>query len=200
MDSIVLQMIEAFKSLGYFGITLALTFEFIPAEVVLPLAGYWVYEGDRTLLLSILFGSIGGVTGPLTVYALGRFGGRPLILKYGKYFLIKEAQVDKADAFFQKYGGSIAFFGRFVPGVRTAVSLPCGMTKMNVWAFMGYTFLAMFPVTCVYVYLGYRLGPKWEDAGGIFAEYANYLIIPIVLIVVFMFVRHRRNKTKTLNK
>ena len=80
-------------------------FEVIPAEVVLPLAGYWVYEGDRTLLLSILFGSIGGVTGPLTVYALGRFGGRPLILKYGKYFLIKEAQVDKADAFFQKQHG-----------------------------------------------------------------------------------------------
>src|SRR5690606_19724442 len=90
MEVLILQMMEALKSLSYFGIMLALTFEFVPAELVLPLAGYWVYEGDLVLYGAILAGSIGGVLGPLTLYALGRYGGRPMVIKYGKYFLVKE--------------------------------------------------------------------------------------------------------------
>ncbi|WP_110928929.1 DedA family protein [Bacillus massiliglaciei] len=198
MEEIVMSLIEALKSLSYFGIMLALTFEFVPAEIVLPLAGYWVYQGDMNLYITILFGSIGGVTGPLTLYALGRYGGRPLVKKYGKFFLIKEEQIDKADHFFAKYGAGIAFFGRFVPGIRTAISLPCGIMKMNIWKFMAYTFLAMLPVTSIYVYLGYKLGPKWEQAGAIFSQYANYLLIPIALIVIWVVLKARRDRKKTV--
>ncbi|MFJ8257479.1 DedA family protein [Peribacillus asahii] len=196
MEDIILSMIEAFKSLSYFGVMLALCFEFVPAELVLPLAGYWVYQGDMNLYVVILFGTIGGVLGPLTLYALGRYGGRPLVKKYGKYFLIKEEQIDKADHFFDKYGASIAFFGRFVPGIRTAISLPCGIMKMSVWKFCVYTFFAMLPVTAAYVYLGYKLGPRWEQAGEIFSQYANYLLIPIFLFVVWLIVKARKNKQK----
>ncbi|MFJ7745512.1 DedA family protein [Peribacillus sp. NPDC097295] len=196
MESIIMDMIEAFKSLSYFGVLLALTFEFIPAEVVLPLAGYWVYQGERNLILTILAGSIGGVTGPLTLYALGRYGGRPLVMKFGKYFLVKEEQLNKAEYFFDKYGAGIAFFGRFVPGIRTAISLPCGILKMNIWKFILYTYLAMLPVTTIYVYLGYKLGPQWEQAGAIFAQYANFLLIPIVLIVIWLFLKAKKRKAK----
>lgn len=196
MESLIMDMIEAFKSLSYFGVLLALTFEFIPAEVVLPLAGYWVYEGERNMILTILAGSIGGVTGPLTLYALGKYGGRPLVLKFGKYFLVKDEQLNKAEYFFDKYGGGIAFFGRFVPGIRTAISLPCGILKMNIWKFILYTYLAMLPVTTIYVYLGYKLGPQWEQAGAIFAQYANFLLIPIVLIVIWLFLKARKRKAK----
>ena len=73
---------------------LALTFEFIPAEVVLPMVGYWVYEGDMNFWLAVLAGTLGGTTGPLTLYALGYYGG-PLLIKYGKYFFIKEEQIQK---------------------------------------------------------------------------------------------------------
>ncbi|MFJ7975902.1 DedA family protein [Peribacillus sp. JNUCC 23] len=197
MESIIMDMIEAFKGLGYFGIMLALTFEFIPAELVLPLAGFWVYEGDMNLYLAIFAGSIGGVLGPLTLYALGRYGGRPIVLKFGKYFLVKEVHIDKADHFFEKYGGSVAFFGRFIPGVRTAISIPCGMTKMNIWKFIVYTYVAMLPVTSVYVYLGYKLGPQWEKAGAIFGQYANLLLIPIAIIIIWMIVKARKSKTRT---
>ena len=196
MDTVIMAMIEAFKSLSYFGVMLSLTFEFIPAEIVLPMAGYWVYQGEMNLYLTILAGSIGGVTGPLTLYALGRYGGRPLVMKYGKYFLVKEEQLDKAEKFFDKYGGGIAFFGRFVAGIRTAVSLPCGILKMNIWKFILYTYLAMLPVTAVYVYLGYKLGPKWEEAGTLFSEYANFLMIPIVLVVIWFIVRTWKQKQK----
>ena len=196
MESLIMDMIEAFKSLSYFGVLLALTFEFIPAELVLPLAGYWVYLGERNMILTILAGSIGGVTGPLTLYALGKYGGRPLVLKFGKYFLVKDEQLNKAEYFFDKYGGGIAFFGRFVPGIRTAISLPCGILKMNIWKFILYTYLAMLPVTTIYVYLGYKLGPQWEQAGAIFAQYANFLLIPIVLIVIWFFLKAKKRKVK----
>ncbi|MGE7604104.1 DedA family protein [Peribacillus sp. NPDC097675] len=196
MESIIMDMIEAFKSLSYFGVLLALTFEFIPAEVVLPLAGYWVYQGERNIILTILAGSIGGVTGPLTLYVLGKYGGRPLVLKFGKYFLVKDEQLNKAEYFFDKYGAGIAFFGRFVPGIRTAISLPCGILKMNIWKFILYTYLAMLPVTTIYVYLGYKLGPQWEQAGAIFAQYANFLLIPIVLIVIWLFLKAKKSKAK----
>ena len=73
---------------------MALTFEFIPAEVVLPMVGYIVYEGDMNFWLAVLAGTLGGTTGPLTLYALGYYGGRPLLIKYGKYF-IKEVQIQK---------------------------------------------------------------------------------------------------------
>ncbi|QVY61750.1 DedA family protein [Cytobacillus gottheilii] len=195
MEALILEMIEAFKGLSYFGIMLALTFEFVPAELVLPLAGFWVYEGDMNLYGAIIAGSIGGVLGPLTLYALGRYGGRPVVLKFGKYFLVKEEHIDKADEFFAKYGGAVAFLGRFIPGVRTAISIPCGMAKMNIWKFIIYTYVAMLPVTAIYVYLGYVLGPQWERAGAIFAQYANYLLIPIALFLIwFVFTRLRKRK------
>lgn len=147
MEEWILQLIEYFKQLSYFGITIALTFEFIPAELVLPLVGYWVYQGDMNLYLAILFGSIGGVTGPLTLYFLGKYGGRPLVLKFGKYFFIREKDILKSEEFFRRYGLGIAFFGRFIPGIRTAISLPCGLMKMNIWKFILYTYIAMLPVT-----------------------------------------------------
>jgi membrane protein DedA with SNARE-associated domain len=198
MEALIMQMIEAFKELSYFGITLALTFEFIPAELVLPLAGYWVYQGEMNLFGAIMAGSIGGVLGPLTLYALGRYGGRVAILKFGKYFLIKEEHMDKSDQFFEKYGAAVAFLGRFVPGVRTAISIPCGIAKMSVWKFIIYTYLAMLPVTAVYVYLGYVLGPQWESAGEIFSQYANYLLIPIALLIIWMFVKKKKTKRTAL--
>ncbi|GIN62309.1 alkaline phosphatase [Robertmurraya siralis] len=196
MEALILQMMEAFKDLSYFGIMLALTFEFVPAELVLPLAGYWVYEGEMNLFGAIFAGSIGGVLGPLTLYALGRYGGRVAILKFGKYFFIKDEHMDKSDQFFEKYGGSVAFLGRFVPGVRTAISIPCGIAKMNVWKFIFYTYLAMLPVTAIYVYLGYSLGPQWEKAGELFGQYANYLLIPIALFIIWLIVKRRKVKAQ----
>lgn len=192
METLIMQMVESFKELSYFGIALALTFEFVPAELVLPLAGYWVYEGEMNLFGAILAGSIGGVLGPLTLYALGRYGGRIAILKFGRYFFIKEHHIEKSDLFFVKYGGAVAFIGRFIPGVRTAISIPCGIAKMNVWKFIIYTYLAMLPVTTGYVYLGYILGPQWEKAGEIFSQYANFLLISIALFIIWLVVKSRK--------
>ncbi|MEI4831269.1 DedA family protein [Bacillus sp. FJAT-53711] len=182
MEQLILDFIHYLKQFSYFGVIFALTFEFVPAEIVLPLVGYWVYEGDMTFWIAVLAGTIGGTTGPLTLYALGYYGGRPLLLKYGKYFFIKEEQIQKADDFFAKYGPVVAFTGRFIPGVRTLISVPCGMAKMNIVQFTIYTFVAMVPVTTMYIYIGMKLGPHWQKAGAIVDQY----MLPI-LGVVFVF-------------
>lgn len=104
IEELVMSWIEAFKSLSYFGIFLALCIEFIPAEIVLPLAGYWVSKGDMTLFGAVLAGSLGGVAGPLTLYWIGRYGGRPFLERFGKYLFIKPEALDKSDEFFKSMG------------------------------------------------------------------------------------------------
>ena len=183
MEQLIVDFVNALKQLSYAGIVIALTFEFVPAELVLPLAGFWVYEGDFALLPTIIAGTIGGTTGPLTLYALGRFGGRPFVEKYGKYLFIRPKHLLAADRFFEKYGSGVAFFGRFVPGIRTLISIPCGMTKMNVGLFALYTFMAMLPITAAYVYLGYKLGTHWERVGPLVKPY----VIPAGVLCICLF-------------
>uniref|UniRef100_UPI0037C1652B DedA family protein n=1 Tax=Bacillus cereus TaxID=1396 RepID=UPI0037C1652B len=83
----------------------ALSIEFIPAEIVLPLAGYWVSKGDMTLAGTVFAGSHGGVSGPLVLYGIGRLGDRPFLLKYGKYIWIKTESLQKSELIFRKHGG-----------------------------------------------------------------------------------------------
>ncbi|MFC0273545.1 DedA family protein [Metabacillus herbersteinensis] len=187
MEELIMSFIEYLKGFSYFGVMIALTFEFVPAELVLPLAGYWVYEGDLTLWGTVLAGTIGGTLGPLTLYALGRYGGRPILLKVGKYFFINEEKLDQADAFFERNGAMVAFTARFLPGVRTLISIPCGMAKMNVWTFSIYTFIAMFPITFIYVYLGFKLGENWAGV----KDVANQYLLPIGAGVLVLFIVYK---------
>lgn len=197
MEQIIILFIEWFKQLSYLGIIIALTLEFIPAELVLPLVGYWVYQGDMHLILAIIAGTFGGTLGPLTLYVLGRYGGRPMIIKYGKFFLIKEKHIDAADTFFEKYGASVAFFARFIPGIRTAISVPCGMAKMNVWIFSLFTFLGMLPLTIIYIYLGYLFGPHWEQVGPLIKTYMLPLsLCVIILFLIYFFIKRHIEKNK----
>ncbi len=111
---------------------------------------------------------------------IGRIGGRPCLTKYGKYLLIKDSQIKAVDHFFQQYGGGVAFFGRFVPGIRTLMPISCGITKMNVGLFIMYTGLAMLPISFLYVWLGVRFGSRWH----VVAPLANEFILEIILILI----------------
>lgn len=190
MSDLIFTLIEFLKQFSYFGIMFALCFEFVPGEVILPLAGYWIYQGEFNLHLMALAASVGGTIGPITLYALGMYGGRPLVEKYGKFFLINKKQIDASDRFFEKYGSSVAFFARFLPIVRTAISIPCGMAKMNFSKFVFYTFLAMYPVTYFYLYLGMKLGEHWKEAGALFDQYTLPIIGGVIgLLIVYLVVK-----------
>ena len=200
IESFILLVIDFFKNFGYLGVLLALCFEFVPAEIVLPMAGFWVSQGEYNYILMVIAGTIGGTIGPITLYALGLYGGRPLVIKYGKFFLINEKQVNAADRFFEKYGAGVAFFARFLPVVRTAISVPCGMTKVPLGKFTLYTFCAMLPITALYIYLGMILQENWEQASTLFAKYSQPFIIAIVVFIVCFFIYKYRAKIKAYFK
>ncbi|MED4128732.1 MULTISPECIES: DedA family protein [Shouchella] len=194
MEQLLFDLMEWFKDLSYLGVFIALCIEFIPAELVLPLAGFWVSEGEMLFWGVVVAGSLGGVVGPLTLYSIGRFGGRPLLEKYGKYIFMKEENLQKADRFFQSHGAFVAFSARFLPGVRTLISVPCGMAKMNPWIFSLYTFLAMAPITFFYVYFGVELGENWAEVKGLLQQYLVPFGIGLVMVFfIYLLVKRRKS-------
>ncbi|WP_456364108.1 DedA family protein [Priestia aryabhattai] len=198
MNDFIIEFTNFLKQFSYFGVLVALCFEFVPAEIVLPLAGFWIYKGEFNIHLMALAGTIGGTIGPMTLYALGKYGGRPMVIKYGKFFLVNQKQIDASDRFFKKYGAGVAFIARFLPLVRTAISIPCGMAKMNFWKFSVYTFLAMYPITYIYLYIGLKLGPHWSQAGALFNQYTGPLaLVFLMLIISYIIVRKIKNKKVT---
>ncbi|GAF20495.1 LOW QUALITY PROTEIN: DedA family protein [Bacillus sp. JCM 19047] len=193
MEQLLFDLMEWFKDLSYLGVFIALCIEFIPAELVLPLAGFWVSEGEMLFWGVVVAGSLGGVVGPLTLYSIGRFGGRPLLEKYGKYIFMKEENLQKADRFFQSHGAFVAFSARFLPGVRTLISVPCGMAKMNPWIFR-YTRFAMAPITFFYVYFGVELGENWAEVKGLLQQYLVPFGIGLVMVFfIYLLVKRRKS-------
>ncbi|RBW68005.1 DedA family protein [Bacillus taeanensis] len=200
MESFIYSLAALLKELSYAGIVLALTFEFVPGEIILPLVGYWVYEGEMNLWLACLAGTIGGVTGPLTLYFLGKYLGRSFFVKYGKYIFISEGQLRRAEIFFEKHGSIVAFTARFLPGIRTLISIPCGLTNMNVLLFSIYTFLAMAPITFFYIYLGFRLGPNWSEVAVIADHYMPLAIVGIfLLLLIYLWMKKRVERTNYIS-
>ena len=199
---------------GLIGIVLAMAIESccipLPSEIIMPLAGSMLaVSGGASakhllgispnsplwlnLILLALAGSVGSLLGSLLAYGIGYAGGRPLMLKYGKYVLISQHDADKADTFFQRWGAATAFFSRMLPVVRTYISLPAGITKMSPIKFSIYTFLGSLPWCLLLAYLGYQLGSHFEQISGPL-HYLDGLIVVLVVVLVVLYVwRHIRN-------
>jgi membrane protein DedA with SNARE-associated domain len=184
ISEIINQLFHWIQSLGYFGIMLGLMVEVIPSEIVLAYGGYLVYMGDINFFGAVLFGTIGGVIAQLFVYWIGRYGGRPVLEKYGKYILIHKKQIDASEAWFEKYGTGVIFTARFIPVVRHAISIPAGISRMNLGKFTILTTLAVIPWSILFVYLGYYLGAKWETID----EVAGPYIMPIILTALALLI------------
>lgn len=139
------QLLSWIESLGYFGIIIGLAIEVIPSEVVLGYGGYLVSKGDINYFIAVLCGTIGALIQQWILYAIGRYGGRPVVDKLGKYLHIKPKHIDLAERWFEKYGSVIVFTGRFVPVMRQVVSIPAGMARMNLGKFTLLSFIASLP-------------------------------------------------------
>lgn len=189
---------------GYIGIVLAMALESclipLPSEIVMPLAGLFVTTGMATatgkldLFGVALAGAIGCLIGSAVAYWIGAAGGRPLVLRYGKYVLISQADSDRADRWFAKYGSSVAFFSRLLPVVRTYISLPAGISRMNFGKFMLYTFLGSLPWTFALAYIGYLFGPaltqKITELSTIFHGLDVVIIVAFLALVGLYVYRH----------
>jgi len=188
------------STLGYGGVVLLMAIESanipLPSEVIMPFSGFLVAKGELNLWLVGLSGAIGCVLGSIVSYWLGAWGGRPLIEKYGKYILISHHDLDLADGWFKKRGEITVFIGRLLPIVRTFISFPAGISRMNFGRFVIYSFLGSLPWCIFLAYLGQKLGENWENLRKYFHGLDWVILALIVLGIVWWVWRHLKNRNK----
>lgn len=193
---------DIISSLGYFGIGGGMLIESacipLPSEMILPLAGFMVADGKIDLWLANVAVAAGSLLGSTLAYIVGYYGGRPFILKYGKYFFISEEHFYKAENTFKKYGAAAVFFGRLLPVIRTFISLPAGIARMNFRKFITYSLIGMLPWNFILIFLGFKLGANYETVvRPVFKRFEYVVIAAIVLVILFFIVRavfHRKRK------
>jgi membrane protein DedA with SNARE-associated domain len=194
-------IVNSISSLGYYGVGLMMTIESacipLPSEVIMPFAGFLAAQGKFSLIGVSLAGAFGCVVGSVIAYAVGYWGGRIFIEKYGKYILISSHDLNIADNFFNKYGSSAIFFSRLLPVVRTFISLPAGIAGMNFNKFVIYTFLGSLPWCLGLAYLGKILGDHWNTLGIYFHRFDFVIVIIIIALAVWYIRRHIKNMKKT---
>ena len=188
--------------LGYFGVAAMMGIESacvpLPSEIIMPFSGYLVSTGKFSLIGVSLAGAIGCVLGSVLAYWAGYYGGRPMAEKYGKYILVTKHDLDIADKFFKKYGNTAVFISRLLPVVRTFISLPAGIARMNFWQFITYTFLGSLPFCYLLAFIGKKLGDNWNTLGVYFHKFDIVIGIIILIGVVWFIRRHigiRKNES-----
>ena len=166
----------------------------IPSELILPLAGFYVGQGEMTFILAVLAATIGSLAGALLLYAIARFGGRKLVLRFGKFLRVKEQDLDKADHWFDRHGAPIVLFGRLVPGARSLVSIPAGLSEMPVAKFIALTTLGSTALNFALIGAGWALGEHYEQVGGIVGPIGTAVVGICALAVLALVIRAYRNR------
>lgn len=195
---ISLFIIHLIQTTGYMGIFVLMTLESalipIPSEVTMPFAGFLANQGSLSFILVVLTGAIGNLVGSLIGYYIGYFLEENLIIslikKYGKFLLITEHDYVKATNWFKKYGNSVVFFSRLLPGVRTFISLPAGLSEMNIWKFSAYTFAGSLLWSGVLAYIGFYLGERWKDLEPVYRKFELAIVVLAVFAVLF-YINHK---------
>jgi len=189
-------LVNQIGDMGYIGIFLLMflesTFFPFPSEIIMIPAGYLAYQGEMNLYMVILVGILGSVAGALLNYYLAMHLGRKIILKYGKYFFIKEETLDKLDTFFAKHGEISTFTGRLIPGIRQLISLPAGLSRMNLFKFSLYTAIGAGIWVVVLVLIGYLVGSNQELISEYMKSATLIALVSVVLIVIFYMIRNKR--------
>jgi membrane protein DedA with SNARE-associated domain len=137
--------------------------------------GFWIV---------VIVATIGNTLGSLVAYAIGAWGGRPFLERYGKYLLIREHEIEAADRFFEKYGAATVFFGRLLPIVRTFISFPAGVTRMPIGKFIVYSTAGALPWSIALVYAGMVLGANWVEIREMLRPFDLAIAIAVVLVLV----------------
>jgi len=193
-------IISIISSGGYPGVIFLMAIESacipLPSEIIMPFSGYLVFREEFGLFWVGLAGAFGCVVGSVPAYYLGLYGGRPLIEKYGKYVLVSHHDLDLADRWFARYGDWAIFFSRLLPVVRTFISFPAGVAKMNVPRFIIYTLVGSFPWCLGLAYIGMKLGENWDTLGVYFHKFDIVIGIGIVASAIYYIWRHLKNQNR----
>ena len=184
---------------GYIGIIFAMfaenVFPPIPSELIMPAAGFAVARGDLNLILVILAGTLGSVLGALPLYYLGRLLNEDRLMlfteKYGKYVFVKPSDIRSSSVWFDKHGNKAVFFGRMVPGIRSFISIPAGMSKMPILPFLAFTALGSSIWTSLLTVAGYYFGENYEVIETMLAPYSKGFLLLAVVIIIAWFIKRR---------
>jgi len=182
---------------GYLGIfiTMAIESSFIPfpSEVILIPAGYLAYQNQMQLEYIFISALLGSMLGALINYFLAFFVGRAFLLRYGKYFFISNETLLKMESFFTTHGAVSTFTGRLIPGIRQLISIPAGLSKMDLKKFSAYTALGAGIWSMILIALGYILGDNQELIKTYLHQITLTLVVAIFLFLAFYFYKHSKN-------
>jgi membrane protein DedA with SNARE-associated domain len=204
LDQIVIPFLNnLYDTVGYIGVAVAMAIESamipLPSELILPFAGFHVSDaasieplthGPWSFWIVVIAATIGNTIGSLIGYAIGAWGGRPFLERWGKYLLIREHEIELADQFFTKYGAATAFFSRLLPIVRTFISFPAGVARMDLRKFIVYSTAGAFIWSAVLVQAGVILGNNWAAIRTTLEPFDLVIaVIAVVLVVLFIWWR-----------
>jgi membrane protein DedA with SNARE-associated domain len=184
---------------GYLGVIMLSAIESanipLPSEIILPFAGYLVSAGRFSLWLVAGAGAVGNVIGSVFSYYVGMYGGRPLVERFGKYVLMSKRDLDMADRWFARWGEATAFFSRCLPVIRTFISFPAGIARVNVVRFMLYSLVGSYIWSLFLAYIGMQVGENIEVLKPYFHKadaLIGVLIVAGVALYVWRHVKHAR--------
>lgn len=182
---------QVVQSLGLWGVAALMLLENlfppIPSELVLPLTGFFASRGDLPgFVPALVAATVGSLVGAFVLYALGRRGGRPLAMRYGGVLRLKEADLDRADGWFDRYGGWVVFLGRMVPGVRSIVSIPAGMSEMPLGCFALLTASGSAAWNALLIGAGWYLGENWRQLSGPVSSVSTVVLAGATVAVVLL--------------
>lgn len=198
---ILLFIRHVYEALGWPGVVGLMAIESacipLPSEIIMPLSG-WMLIKEQGLsaiytLMAGFYGALGCTIGSMIAYLVGAYGGRPLVERYGKYVLLSRHDLDLAERWFAKYGDWAIFFSRLLPVVRTFISFPAGVARMNIPRFLFYTFVGSFPWCLGLAYGGYLLGEHWEDLRSAMRPFDIPIVVVIVALILFWVWRRVRS-------
>lgn len=196
---------EVISSMGYPGVFLLITLEStlvpIPSELVMPLAGAMASKGDFSLWVVLVINSVAALVGSTVCYYIGAKGGKPFLERYGKFFLLRQHDLEKTERVFAKHGKWVILIGRFVPVVRHIISIPAGIARMPLPTFWLQTFIGSTIWGGFLIILGYQLGENWEAVAGKLKRMdlviGVLVVLALIALAVRFFLRRRREKQAT---
>jgi membrane protein DedA with SNARE-associated domain len=206
VPSLAALIVGTISALGYGGIVVLMAIESacipLPSEIIMPFSGYLVFTGRFDLALVATAGAIGCNLGSTVAYAVGYYGGRPFVERWGGYVLIGQRELDWAHRFFGRYGSITVLVGRLLPVIRTFIALPAGIAGMSQAKFQIYTFIGSWPWCYALAYVGYRLGEQWDSDPRFKAIMQRSDMLVVVAIVlgiawyIWWHVKHRLRPDK----
>ena len=201
METIIAQLgqfvVQIISGLGYAGVFVAMAIESacipLPSEIILPFTGYMVFLGKFDLWPATLAATLGNLFGALVAYYVGLWGGRAFLRRYGHYIFIRERELAWTERLFDRYGEITVFLGRILPVIRTFISLPAGIAKMNPVKMAVYTVLGALPWCLLLIKVGQVLGENWQALKPLFHR-LDIIVGALIVLGLVSWLWHRRRR------